>query len=1062
MKTFIENNFFVIEDYNNFKPFASFLPAIAGLFGKPLWVFYVNRGQCISCFGTKDKNGAILEFVAANKAWRLTPLEGFRTFLKINEHFYEPFQNIPICRSVQRMYISSDMLKITETNPELKLEFTVEYFTIPNENFPALARIVKIRNVSEEKRKIFLWDGLPVVVPYGTTDFLLKNMSRLADGWFNGVIFVTEKKIPVYKLLVEPEDRPEVVYIDKANFYYGFVVKNTQVKDVEYIVDSDLIFGQVKDFSFPQKIIKNEFKNDKTKTAGSKTPCAFGYFVDEDFGSGEEIVYCCLIGNVSKLSLIEEIQKEVSTLEYFEKKKQENKQIIDELTQNMYTKSASREFDNYCKQTFLDNLLRGGYPIVIGKGENKRIYYIYSRIHGDMEREYNNFVITPTYFSQGNGNYRDVLQNRRNDVFFNPEIKDELVIYFMNLIQLDGYNPLSLNVSKFRVKNKKKLLEIFNTKDKKAVLNFIKNEFTLGEFFDFIEINNIETKKKKQEIVDLIVETSEMLNEVYPVTGFWSDHWHYNIDLIESYLSIYPEKLQEILLEKKVFTFYDNPMVVAAREEKYVLFHNKPRQLKSVYFHPEKEKIINSRKDKKYVVRTKYGKGEIYKTTLITKLLCLIANKFALLDPFGLGIEMEAERPNWCDALNGLPGLFGSSTAESLELKRLIRFLLDSIEKLNLLDNKKISLPEEIYDFIKGLIDITKMYNKNNFKFWDERHNLLEKYRKRTLFGISGKEKSISVKEIKDGLKVFLSKLDEGIKKVVDKNTNMVYTYFENKILKYKVLTNKKNICKNIKPFKFTNKVLPYFLEGPMHYLRCAENKQQAKKIHLAVLNSDLYDKKLKMFKINAPLKNVEGDIGRIKSFTSGWLENESIWLHMEYKYLLELIKSGLVEEFWQIAKDTLVPFMNPEIYGRNIFENVSFITSSAHPDETLHGQGFVARLSGSTAEFISIWRAITSGLNPFFVNDKGEICLKFTPQLPYWMFDDKGEFRFKFLGRIDVIYYNKTKKNTYGENCAKIKLIKLENQQGDILEIRSNVISPQETLKIKQGDIKRIYVYME
>jgi hypothetical protein len=104
MKTWVEDHKFVIEDYNNFKPFASFLPSIAGFWGKPLWVFYVNRAQAISSFGSKDKNGAILEFVAANKAWRLTSLQGFRTFLKIDNNFYEPFQNrVSKDNIVQRM-----------------------------------------------------------------------------------------------------------------------------------------------------------------------------------------------------------------------------------------------------------------------------------------------------------------------------------------------------------------------------------------------------------------------------------------------------------------------------------------------------------------------------------------------------------------------------------------------------------------------------------------------------------------------------------------------------------------------------------------------------------------------------------------------------------------------------------------------------------------------------------------------------------------------------------------------------------------------------------------------
>ena len=61
---------FVISNYNAAKPFASFFPGIAGMWGKPMWIFYTNRGQAIACMGTKDKNGAITEFVAANKAYR--------------------------------------------------------------------------------------------------------------------------------------------------------------------------------------------------------------------------------------------------------------------------------------------------------------------------------------------------------------------------------------------------------------------------------------------------------------------------------------------------------------------------------------------------------------------------------------------------------------------------------------------------------------------------------------------------------------------------------------------------------------------------------------------------------------------------------------------------------------------------------------------------------------------------------------------------------------------------------------------------------------------------------
>ena len=61
---------FVIENYNQAKPFSSFLSAISGLYGKPIWVFYVNRGQCIASMGINNKDCLIMEFVLANKAYK--------------------------------------------------------------------------------------------------------------------------------------------------------------------------------------------------------------------------------------------------------------------------------------------------------------------------------------------------------------------------------------------------------------------------------------------------------------------------------------------------------------------------------------------------------------------------------------------------------------------------------------------------------------------------------------------------------------------------------------------------------------------------------------------------------------------------------------------------------------------------------------------------------------------------------------------------------------------------------------------------------------------------------
>ena len=146
------NGDFVIENYNFSKPFANFFPGIAGQYGIPMWVFYVNRGQCIASFGIKDKDHAILEFFPANKSWQLTSNFGFRSFLKVTidnkKHFYEPFHNGYSSKNFQlrnSMFITSFDLTLKEENKSLSLDIEINYFPIPNDYFAALARIVKIK-----------------------------------------------------------------------------------------------------------------------------------------------------------------------------------------------------------------------------------------------------------------------------------------------------------------------------------------------------------------------------------------------------------------------------------------------------------------------------------------------------------------------------------------------------------------------------------------------------------------------------------------------------------------------------------------------------------------------------------------------------------------------------------------------------------------------------------------------------------------------------------------------------------------------------------------------------
>ena len=78
---------------------------------------------------------------------------------------------------------------------------------------------------------------------------------------------------------------------------------------------------------------------------------------------------------------------------------------------------------------------------------------------------------------------------------------------------------------------------------------------------------------------------------------------------------------------------------------------------------------------------------------------------------------------------------------------------------------------------------------------------------------------------------------------------------------------------------------------------------------------------------------------------------------------------------------------MDPVKYGRSLMECSSFLASSAFPDPSFHGRGFSARLSGSTAEFLSMWKLIFIGSNPYFMDESGNLAMSLRPAVPAWMF---------------------------------------------------------------------------
>lgn len=1037
---------FVIENYNESKPFSNFFPGIAGLWGIPMWVFYVNRGQCIASFGIEAKNKAIMEFQPANKSYRLTSLHGFRTFIKAKAkgqtYYWEPFQNHiqgTGFKKKQKMSITTHDLTIEEINFSLGLTVKVNYFTLPEEPFSALIRQVSIKNNSSKNYDINLIDGLPMIVPYGLRDDLIKNLSRTVEAWVK--VRNMQNNAPYYQLDVEVSDKPKVTHIKEGNFFFSFDPKLDSNKPLSPIVDATSLFGPACDFLAPENFLNRDFSVPEVQNTSNRTPSAMSLH-QFSLKSKEEREVFSLYGYARSLQQLNGILGKVTAKGFVNQKAKQNKAIIEEIKNCALTKSSSDKFDLYAANTFHDNVLRGGLPISLKTSDGNVTFNVYSRKHGDLERDYNYFTIAPTFYTQGNGNYRDVNQNRRNDVWFNGDVKDSQLVCFLNLIQADGYNPLVVKGTTFSVNDQLNLNKLLDqcvaSNDKEALLEFLNVSFLPGALLEFIDSNEINLKVSKKEFLGQLLEICHKQELAEHGEGFWTDHWTYNLDLIERYLALYPEELENLLIENKIFTFYHNSHYILPRDTRYHLTSSGVRQYKSVIF--DEQINVNGS-----ILREKNGEGAVYSTNLICKLLCLIANKTASLDPSGIGVEMEADKPNWYDALNGLPGLLGSSVSETLEIKRLSIFLLESIKKLKLDENLKLPIFEELSNFISGLSNILSL-ESDSLSYWHKANDIKEHYRNCVREGIGGEEKNISVVEIKNFLSLVIDKMDQALDLAKD-HKGFLSTYFYHEATKYESLDAHQDDSNSfVKPLQFTRHDLPPFLEGYVHALRVCSNKDEAKVIYSNVKKSDLYDKKLKMYKVNADLSNESEEIGRARIFPNGWLENESVWLHMEYKYLLELLRNELFDEFYEDFQNVLIPFLRPQAYGRSILENSSFIVSSAHEDSDLHGRGFVARLSGSTAEFIHVWLLMNVGASPFELNVKNELTLRFKPALAGWLFTNKKskvEFKgfsnvwrkielpksvyaFNFLGSVLVVYHNPKHLDTFGNKKAVIKKIEL------------------------------------
>nr|MCR4897169.1 hypothetical protein [Lachnospiraceae bacterium] len=874
-------------------------------------------------------------------------------------------------------------------------------------------------------------DGMPALIPYGVSLDTMKNMAQLGKAWMQ--VEMCEENVPFYRVRASMVDTASVTEVKGGNFAIGL---GADGEKLPVLYDPDVIFSYDNSLTRPVGFIEGGLENllASRQNRSNLLPAAF-FGQKKTLAPGEAIVFYELIGQVDEMETLRSFlaEGELSPA-YFDAKQERATALTEELTERVRTVTGDPAFDEYTRYTFMDNVLRGGLPVHIA---GERSIYVYSRKHGDLEREYNYFAMSPEYYSQGNGNYRDVNQNRRLDVFFAPFTGRSVIKRFYSLIQADGYNPLSIEKTTFTIPEERleRILEgaedRYDDYDPEAV-----REVTVGKHFTPGALAGVCGDDLFRQI---LTESDTDVNASFG-EGYWSDHWTYNLDLIEEYLSLYPDREQALLYEKD-YPYFSSGVRIRKRSRRYQETENGIRQYRALDGTAE----ANEKKSGPQMLLTKAG--EVYKGTLLEKLVLLCTLKFAALDPEQLGVEMEGGKPGWYDALNGLPGLLGSSMAETYELQRMLHYTIRSL--------RRFSEPVELFGELASLLrDLGEILKKGitGIDLWNRVNDRKESYRAEIYEGLSGTVEEADPAALAEHLSAMEQVVAKGIERALALGEGICPTYFYYDVEDYTVSGE------GIHPTAFRLRTVPRFLEGPVRYLKLGEDTERKRDLYQRIRRSGLYDEKLGMYKVNDSMQDASYELGRCRCFTPGWLENESIWLHMEYKYLLELLKAGLYPEYAEDLRTALVPFMDPKVYGRSILENSSFIASSANPDERIHGKGFVARLSGSTIEFLSMWKIMMFGLRPF-VPENGELTFRLSPAIPSYLIGEDLAVSARFMSGA-MIRYHFSESRDYFPGTYVIRKLVTTDHEGVKKEHPGETLTGENAVTMRDGGFASLDVY--
>ena len=153
--------------------------------------------------------------------------------------------------------------------------------------------------------RIQILDGLPLIIPLGISNRFLKDIGRTAEAWTR--VKLIGNSAALYKLDVDPADKPEVKHIKRGNFYLSFS---------KPIVDPWPIFGPRLNLDYPYSFLKQRnFKYPKNQTGESKLPCGMG-LAEIELKPDEEKCLNSLFGSIRSAELLNSCLPQIKSKRY--------------------------------------------------------------------------------------------------------------------------------------------------------------------------------------------------------------------------------------------------------------------------------------------------------------------------------------------------------------------------------------------------------------------------------------------------------------------------------------------------------------------------------------------------------------------------------------------------------------------------------------------------------------------------------------------------------------------------------------------------------------------------